>query len=231
MWLSRLMLDPRSRAVRRDLSNCHQLHRTLLGAFPAVQAAEPRREVGLLHRLEQSLAGNPVLLAQSVVKPDWSMLPTDYCPPGRSGSENPAVKPAGQVLDAIQIGSRFRFRLVANPTRRIAREVPASGGASSTRVKLRTEEQWRDWMHRQGETHGFRLAMLSAVPGLPNMIGRPAGRLQGKRGGSQVTAFAVRFDGVLDVIDVTQFRDAIRSGIGPAKSYGCGLLSIGPPDY
>jgi hypothetical protein len=31
------------------------------------------------------------------------------------------------------------------------------------------------------------------------------------------------------VADAEQFRVAIRSGIGPAKAYGCGLISIGPP--
>jgi CRISPR system Cascade subunit CasE len=226
MWLSRLILNPRSRAVRRDLSDCHQLHRTLLSGFPSVQVAEPRREVGLLHRLEQALSGNPVLLAQCRIEPDWSRLPPDYCLRA-VGEDNPAVKPVGHILDVVQAGSRFRFRLVANPTRRIARGVPGCGTASA-RVELRTEEQWNEWMLRQAEKHGFRLERLSAAPGLQNLVGLPAGRQQGSRNGDRVTVFAVRFEGVLEVLNVEQVRDAIRFGIGPAKAYGCGLLSIGP---
>jgi CRISPR system Cascade subunit CasE len=228
MWLSRLILDPRSRAVRRDLSDCHQLHRTLLGGFPTVQVSEPRREIGLLHRVEQDRTGNPVLLVQSLVEPDWSRLPADYCLGGTSGGENPGLKPIGHILDAVQSGSRFRFRLVANPTRRISRDA-SHGGASSARVELRTEEEWHGWMLRQADTHGFRLEDLSTAPGLRNLIGLNVGRLQGNRNGESVTVFAVQFDGVLEVADAEHFRSAIRSGIGPGKAYGCGLMSIGPP--
>jgi len=228
MWLSRLILDPRNRAVRRDLSDCHQLHRTLLGGFPSVQVSEPRREIGLLHRLEQDRTGNPVLLVQSLLEPDWSRLPSDYCLRGMGAGENPGLKPMGHILDAIQTDSRFRFRLVANPTRRVSRDA-THGGASSARVELRTEEQWHQWMLRQADTHGFRLEDLSTTPGLQNLIGLHAGRLQGKRNGKSVTLFTVRFEGVLQVADAEQFREAIRSGIGPGKAYGCGLISIGPP--
>lgn len=36
-----------------------------------------------------------------------------------------------------------------------------------------------------------------------------------------------RFEGVLEVIDSERFiRDALFKGIGPAKGFGCGLLSI-----
>jgi CRISPR system Cascade subunit CasE len=192
-----------------------------------MQESEPRRKIGLLHRLEQGLAGHPVLLVQSLIQPDWSTLPADYCLPALSGVENPAVKPIADVLRAIQNGTRYRFRLTANPTRRITRGVPANGGTPSARVELRTEEQWTDWMLRQSQKHGFRVERLRADPTLPNLVGLLAGRLQGRRNGDRVTVFAVRFDGVLEVVNVDEFREAIRSGVGPAKAYGCGLLSIG----
>jgi CRISPR system Cascade subunit CasE len=228
MWLSRLILDPRSRAVRRDLSDCHQLHRTLLSGFPSVQVPEPRREIGLLHRLEQDRIGNPLLLAQSLFEPNWSGLPAGYCLRGPGGGENPAFKPIGHILDAVQPGSRFRFRLVANPTRRISKDT-ARGGASSARVELRTEAQWHEWMVRQADTHGFRLEDLSTAPGLQNLIGLSEGRLQGRRNGESVTLFTVQFEGVLEVADAELLRAAIRSGIGPGKAYGCGLITIAPP--
>lgn len=53
------------------------------------------------------------------------------------------------------------------------------------------------------------------------------GRMQ--RGGTRKAAIRVQpvlFEGRLEVTDVERFRDAIRSGIGPAKAYGCGLLSL-----
>jgi CRISPR system Cascade subunit CasE len=39
---------------------------------------------------------------------------------------------------------------------------------------------------------------------------------------------AVRFDGVLQITHVDQFRSAVLNGIGPAKAFGFGLLSIAP---
>jgi CRISPR-associated protein Cas6/Cse3/CasE subtype I-E len=46
------------------------------------------------------------------------------------------------------------------------------------------------------------------------------------RGGKSVTVGRALFEGVLIVRDVDRFVRAIESGIGPAKAYGFGLLSI-----
>ncbi len=43
MYLSRLILNPRSRAVRRDLADCHSMHRTVMSGFPNVEAAGDAR--------------------------------------------------------------------------------------------------------------------------------------------------------------------------------------------
>ena len=40
--------------------------------------------------------------------------------------------------------------------------------------------------------------------------------------------FGVRFDGVLQVTDVGALVEAVRGGIGPAKAFGFGLLSLAP---
>jgi len=36
------------------------------------------------------------------------------------------------------------------------------------------------------------------------------------------------FDGSLTVSDESAFIALLRSGIGPAKAFGCGLLSVAP---
>src|SRR5207248_8052978 len=41
IYLSRLYLNPRNRAVRLDLGDCHALHRTVLRAFPGVIVPAP----------------------------------------------------------------------------------------------------------------------------------------------------------------------------------------------
>jgi CRISPR system Cascade subunit CasE len=43
-----------------------------------------------------------------------------------------------------------------------------------------------------------------------------------------MTFAAVTFDGLLRIVDADRFRAALVQGIGSAKAYGFGLLSIGP---
>jgi CRISPR system Cascade subunit CasE len=47
--------------------------------------------------------------------------------------------------------------------------------------------------------------------------------------GSPQRLGAVRFDGVLVVTDRDRFIAAITDGIGSAKAFGFGLLSLAPP--
>ena len=49
-----------------------------------------------------------------------------------------------------------------------------------------------------------------------------------KQNGRIVTIRAVVFEGILKVTDAELFRSALASGIGPAKAYGCGLLTLAP---
>ena len=49
-----------------------------------------------------------------------------------------------------------------------------------------------------------------------------------KRESSVVTLRIAGFDGILEVTDAEAFRAALRQGIGPARAYGCGLLTVAP---
>src|SRR5690606_23959414 len=49
-----------------------------------------------------------------------------------------------------------------------------------------------------------------------------------KRRSRTVTIRRVQFDGVLAVTDADQFRSTLTQGVGPAKAYGCGLLTLAP---
>ena len=46
--------------------------------------------------------------------------------------------------------------------------------------------------------------------------------------GHRLTFASVLFEGVLEVTDAERFRQALEQGIGSAKAYGFGLLSIAP---
>lgn len=135
-YLSRLLLNPLNRTVQGDLANCHQLHRHILQAFPAAPVQEHAREYfGVLYRLEE-LEAEPSLLrllVQSAAAPDWNRLPAGYLGVATDGTPNPAVRTVDAEYARIQAGMHLRFRLRANPTRRVSAKLrlkPSNGMAN-----------------------------------------------------------------------------------------------------
>src|SRR5581483_7099032 len=102
------MLNAHSRDVRRDLVDCHQLHRTIMRGFtdlPADPSAsrDARARLGVLFRLEQHpRTGMPSLLVQSVVEPDWRRLPGRYLLETGGEPPNPDQKSVDGVYAAIR---------------------------------------------------------------------------------------------------------------------------------
>ncbi len=169
MYLSRLILNPRSREVRRDLADCQALHARLMCAFPQVDGAKgsARAALGVLYRAESDpRSGLATVLVQSRSQPDWSRLPSGYLLQfGPDGPENPACKEVSAAYAALGPGDVLIFRLLANPTRKIAtRSGPNGERRNGQRVELRGEEAWHQWLARKGEQGGFRVLSVRARP-------------------------------------------------------------------
>jgi len=216
MYLSRLILNPRSRRVQRELAEPYELHRSLMRAFAGDLG---RAEERVLFRVdEDGRGGPPTLLVQSWTMPDWSWLAEDgargYLLP--VGISNPAVKSFDLALAPGQV---LAFRLRANPTAR--RRLP---DGSRKRIGLYDEEEQRDWMARKARRAGFRLLSLQVRD-----EDDVTGRLQRDGETHPLKLFAVRFDGLLQVVDPQAVRDAVRAGIGSGKGFGFGLLSLAAP--
>lgn len=221
MYLSRLLLNPMDRRVQRDLSDCHQLHRTVMSGFPETEG-NPREEFKVLYRLE--VRDRPALLVQSVVIPDWQALSNGYL-------IAPAeTKSIAAQYERLSQGMVLRFRLAANPTKKIdTKSGPDGRRRNGRRVDLRTEEEQIDWLVRKGEQGGFSLLRLQGNPEVFDVVVRPqkvGGR--GKHPNGRLTFSGVVFDGRLQVTDEGRFRDTLQNGIGSAKAFGYGLLSVAP---
>jgi CRISPR system Cascade subunit CasE len=222
IWLSLLELNLRSRAVRNDLRDCNGLHRTIMKLFPGVDQVSARNALGVLHRLEQGAAGKVRILLQSFDQPDFARLPEGYL-------ENPPQsKPLDSIGVLLQPGRKLLFRLRANPTRAIGTKTRSDGTKSNgKRVELRGEESCMGWLHRKAAQHGFRILACRIDAGAPDPR-RVNGKVEGQKGGSPITVASVLFDGILEVVDPALLREALQTGIGRAKSYGQGLLSLAP---
>jgi len=224
MYLSRLVLNRRCRAVRRDLGDCHNLHRTLMSAFPDLGngGGKARARLGLLYRLEEDVSGARVLV-QSEREPDWSNLDPEYF------LRPPECKRVAELYASLEAGQLLRFRLRANPTRKIKTKSGPDGRRNNgKRVELRTEGEWLAWLQRKGVQHGFRLQAVSAVGQVADVRTIRFGKLTGRKDGGPLTFFAVEFEGRLVIESPGLFKAALRNGIGPGKAYGLGLLSIAP---
>lgn len=239
MYLSRLILNPHNRAVRGDLADVRQLHRTILRAFPSgpERVGDFRSRHGLLFRLEVSRRfDRPVLLVQSQTLPDWSFLQErgDYlerCP------DNPACKSIAPLMDAITEGQVLRFRLRANVTKKIdTKSGPDGKRRNGRRIPLRTPEEQIAWLVRKAEQSGFQLLEVDpldmAGPPIPDVSIRAERDVHARpacNGRSPALTFgAVVFEGRLRVTDRPAFLSALVSGIGPGKAFGFGLLSVAP---
>ncbi|WP_433270620.1 type I-E CRISPR-associated protein Cas6/Cse3/CasE [Actinosynnema sp. CS-041913] len=217
MFLTKLILNVRSREFRRDFADIHDLHRTVMSAYPNTDGDIPARQAhGVLWRLDPTHVGYTAYV-QSHTGPNWTKLPAGY-------TTAPAeVRPLQPVLDAVAPGCKLGFRLLANPTQD-TRPIELKG--KTRRVAHQKPEDQITWLIGKGNQHGF--VIPTARDGQPDLAPSPVPRMTGRKDGTTITVDAVRFDGHLVITDPTAFTHALITGIGRAKAYGCGLLTLAP---
>lgn len=222
--LARFFLNGANRHVHRCIADAQELHQRVLSMFPAAEAPA-RRALAVLHRLEVSeRLGTIQLLVQSTDAPDVTKLPEHFLDPG-AGADAASTTSLAPLLDGVAAGERLRFRLRANPTRKIdTKSGPDGARRNGRRVPVRGDEARLAWLARKLETAGLRL--VPAEEGGPLAVQRPEGLSRAHRGKAVATHDAHVFDGFVVAIDVERLRAAVRDGIGPGKAYGFGLLSL-----
>lgn len=245
LYLSRLLLDHRSRRVANEILHPYEMHRTLLRAFPALpdDPEEKQRDAsGILYRVEED-EQSPIVkvYVQSRLQPDWTVLQgvrgylyTSGAFPAMASKD---ITPAYQGLRSGQL---LAFRLRANPTKRVGRpDAPNTG----KRVELVREDEQIAWLERKGrgtplDPGGFELdhALVrdaeGAVVSVPRVQTTPEGKQFGRKFDAGVPRAlvhsAVLFEGALRITDPDAFRKTIARGIGSGKAFGFGLLSLAP---
>ena len=220
MYLSRLILNPGSRQVQRELADPYEMHRTIMAAFSEMPKEEIQR---VLFRLE-AMPGSelPMLLVQSLAKPDWGhlresgknyLIAGDKIPlPG----DNPEIK---EFHLSLKPGQRLAFRMKANPTVKKDRE----GQRQGRRVGIIREEQQLAWLERKLHAIGCRL--LDAAVSRETRV---SGKLLREGERHPLQYLSVQFDGLLEVDDAAKAEAGVENGIGSAKGLGFGLLSLAP---
>jgi len=205
IYLSQLILNPANRMVQNESRNPYEMHRTLMRGF-----ADKRYEANVLYRLDiHPYSGVMGLLVQSTVEPDWQ--PLREVGQGEYLLAPPQCK---EVELDLPSGSILQFRLTANPTKRVS---SGKGNKPGPRIAYYKEEEQCAWLRQKGEAHGFELF---------NVQVSPAQKQTSRR--KEITLHTVQFDGRLQITDAAKFQTTVQTGIGPAKAFGCGLLSLAP---
>ena len=225
MYLSRLILNPRSRQVRNELADPYELHRTVCKAFPdGLFKAERSEEnvTNILFRVDlHPRTYIPTLLVQSRQKPNWDFLSLekkDYLLGENDlplDVENPAIKEMDLKLSEGQV---LTFRLRANPTVKKDRE----GKSQGRRVGLIHEVDQHKWLERKLESAGAALVNVNIV----NEQFTHGKLFIEKEKEKRMNFLSVQFDGVLQVKDKDKLVNTIFTGFGSAKGLGFGLLSL-----
>lgn len=203
-WLIQIIPDERRREVRHALADAEQLHKTLMLLVPDGLGPDARAVAGLLYRIDRGRAGTR-LLVQSRLEPDTHRLPAGYA--------RADVRKLTPLLERLTAGTVVHYRLAANTTKRGGR---GAGEKAGKIIPLRGADADGWWADRAAH-RGLALRSLVASP-LDDATGARAGR--------RVRHALTRFDGLAVVTDSDAVRQAVLDGVGRAKTYGAGLLSL-----
>lgn len=211
-----MFLDTENRETLRLLSSPEYLHGAVESCFE--NTGEHISESNKSRRLWRvdGVKGQCCLLVVSAELPDFSRLAAQYGPQGLQSSGQ--SKAYGPFLSRLVEGQNWHFRLRANPVRSVMEE-QGSRGKVTAHV---TPNQQKEWLLKRAAGHGFSLDSTRF-----EVVHSQWHRFD-KRGGRQVSLRTATFEGVLSILDPDTFRTALTEGIGRAKAYGCGLMTLAP---
>ena len=204
MFLSRFQIDTNKINARLALANQNVFHGAVARQF----------EVGrrVLWRVDD-LGGKKYLLLVSEDKPELHGLVEQF---GAEGTD--MTRDYDALLSRCEPGTRWLFRLVANPTYAYREQKYARG---KVRPHLGLEHQM-EWLFRKAKEHGFAVSQGSFRVTGSQWVALQ--RQKGKGGFSKL--LAVTYEGELTVTDKEKFITALTCGIGREKAFGMGMMTV-----
>lgn len=226
MYISRLPLNVRRPEAIRLLSSPYRMHAAVENAFPpdSCRMSEAGR---ILWRIDSSPALNNEtwLYVASPDRPDFSHIAEQCGWPATNAGETKDYSP---VLGRLEAGQVWCFRLKANPARKVLVDQGnnANPKVVGTIQGCVTMAQQIEWLLSRAEKHGF--AVACSGENLPLLTVSQRHTEKYERKGKRVTISTAMYDGVLTVNNPDLLRHTLCFGMGRAKGFGCGLLTISP---
>lgn len=221
-YLSRVELNPQKRKGRLFLSNPRVVHAAVMAAFPPSLTEDSGSRI--LWRVDQQ-DPQKRLYVVSPDKPDLTHIAEQAGWEGYPGS----ILDYDRFLERLENGQSWGFRLTAN----VVKSEKAMGQRGKI-VPLAGVDAHTDWLVSRADYLGADLVTGGGEPsftvsGIETVrFSRPEPHEGGRK--RSVTLRRVQFDGNLRIHDAERLRDTLMHGIGRAKAFGCGLLTLRPPD-
>ncbi len=231
-YLSRIWINPLRTAGQRMLRNPQVLHAALLGGLSRQPVTER-----LLWRLEADSAQRLTIFVLTETAPSWEHIVEQAGWPG-AGDPQARVQSYEPLLSRLERGREFAVRLKVNPVSSTRRPVKPSAAQERSlsgprprgvRVAHRTASQQFEWFTAHIPRWGFET--------VKNDLGLLDLRLDAreklvftKRSGSRdrVTLSTATFEGRVRIADPALVRRSMVDGVGRARAYGCGLITLAP---
>ena len=209
MYLTRMELYVGKRDTRKALLSPSIFHGAVESSFAG---GRERR----LWRTDE-FQGRYYLLLLSDQEPDLSHMAKQF---GMEGNGQPwQTKSYDTLLERIQSGSVWQFRLAANPTKSVKSSEKGRRGKVCAHI---TPEYQLKWLLERCENHGFSINPEEVL------VTRSQWQrfYKGEQRKKPVSLLSVTFEGVLTVTDEISFRKTLVEGIGRGKAFGLGLLTV-----
>ena len=226
MFISRIPLNRARYSARQLMSSPYKLHAAVECAF-SPDAVRKSKEGRILWRLDALSSDKGVwLYVVSPEKPDFTHIVEQSGWPLHAEWETKDYRP---LLDHIAKGQQWHFKLRANPVRKVAEDKGRRHSSEGIVGKIQghiTVDQQIQWLVDRSASHGFVITVVE--DGKPDVLVKERHKEQFKRAGAVVTLVTAVFEGQLEITDARLFRETLCQGIGRAKGFGCGLLTIAP---
>ncbi|WP_412538630.1 type I-E CRISPR-associated protein Cas6/Cse3/CasE [Longispora sp. K20-0274] len=220
MYLSRFRFNTARRGARQLLSTPQAMHAAVLSGF-ADPTGHTRDGQRTLWRVDQA-DHDTLLYIVSPGQPDLTHLEEQA---GWPSTPTWVTRPYAGLLNSLSAGQAWAFRLTANPVRDGRPKDPT---VPTQRFGHVTVAQQTQWLLDRTERCGFTIS--KNADGVPDVIvhARTQRAFTRRAGQSPVTLATATYDGILEVIDADALRHTMIAGLGHAKAYGCGLLTLAP---
>ncbi|MFF5447113.1 type I-E CRISPR-associated protein Cas6/Cse3/CasE [Streptomyces sp. NPDC012888] len=230
MYLTRFRINTARSGARRLLTSPQHMHAAVMSSFAGALPSDGNTS-RVLWRLDHNSRAEVLLFMVSEERPDLTHLVEQAGWPTTATWQTYDYK---SFLDGLTKGSVWDFRLTANPVHYVRR----TPDEPTKRTAHRTPRHQMNWLLTQQERAGFRVLQTPAdqrrlAQGDENQLtvrNEQRHRFQKTEGttgqANRVPLVTVTFDGRLEVTDPTALRRTLVLGLGKAKAYGCGLMTL-----